>query len=427
MDRAAFAAALTEKLRRRGVRVDLSAAATLTRALAAGNAEVPGTPAHPSVPASPTTPGTPRTSGHLYWITRICLVRRSEDLPAFDAVFAEVFGEAVPADGPRNPPSSVRTRSRPDGVSEGTGGGTTGEPGAGDAGHGRPVRGRGRAPLPWATPAPHGPPSPARVALSATEQETLAQEPFETLSDAQTAQLGTWLAGAVPHLPRRRARRRRPGRGGARVDLRATLARARRTGWEPWELARQKRVRRPRRVVVLCDVSESVRTQSAAHMHLMRALVRSPARAEAFAFATRPTRLTPVLAHGDADAALERASEAVTDRFGGTRIAGSVRELLASRHGAALRGAVVLVLSDGWDAGPPEDTAAAMARLRRRAHRVVWANPRAAARGFEPRTGGMAAALPHCDVFLPAHTFAALREVVAAVADLRRPPGAPRP
>ncbi|WP_204366776.1 VWA domain-containing protein [Nocardiopsis kunsanensis] len=281
------------------------------------------------------------------------------------------------------------------------------------------MRGRGRAPLPWATPAaPSEPSSPAHVALSATEREALAGEPFETLSEDQVAQIGAWLAESLPRMPRRRPRRRRPGRCGDRVALRATLARARRT---EWELVQEERVRRPRRLVVLCDVSESVRTQSAARMHLMRALVRSSARAEAFAFATRLTRLTPVLAHSDVDAALERAGETVADRFGGTRIAASVHELLTSRHGASVRGAVVLVLSDGWDSGSPERIAAVMARLRRRAHRVVWANPRAAAPGFEPRAAGMAAALPHCDEFLPAHSFAALRDVIAAVADTASP------
>ena len=396
VDRAVFAAALTGRLRERGVRVDLSAAQTLSRALASD---------------------TPRTTGRLYWTARVCLVRRVDELPEFDAVFAEVFGEAAPVQEPRRSPSSVRTRHRDRSASEGAGRGTTAIPGTGEAGEGRSMRGRGRAPLPWATPAaPSQPSSSAHVALSATEREALAGEPFEALSEDQVAQVGAWLAESLPHLPRRRARRRRPGRGGDRVALRATLARARRTGWEPWELVREERVRRPRRVVVLCDVSESVRTQSAAHMHLMRALVRSPARAEAFAFATGPTRLTPVLAHSDVDTALERAGEAVTDRFGGTRIAASVHELLTSRHGAAVRGAVVLVLSDGWDSGSPERMAAVMARLRRRAHRVVWANPRAAAPGFEPRAGGMAAALPHCDEFLPAHSFAALRDVIAAVA-----------
>jgi len=396
VDRAVFASALTERLRERGVRVDLSAAQTLSRALASH---------------------TPRTTGRLYWTARVCLVRRVDELPAFDAVFDEVFGGASPVQEPRRSPSSVSTGHRERPTSEGAGRGTTAAPGPGEAGEGRSVRGRGRAPLPWATPtAPSQAPSPARVALSATEREALADEPFEALSEDQAAQIGAWLSEGLSRMPRRRTRRRRTGRGGDRVALRATLARARRTGWEPWELVREERVRRPRRVVVLCDVSESVRTQSAAHMHLMRALVRSPARAEAFAFATGLTRLTPVLAHSDVGTALELAGEAVADRFGGTRIAASVHELLTSRHGASVRGAVVLVLSDGWDSGPPEQMAAVMARLRRRAHRVVWANPRAAAPGFEPRAAGMAAALPHCDEFLPAHSFAALREVVAAVA-----------
>jgi len=103
---------------------------------------------------------------------------------------------------------------------------------------------------------------------------------------------------------------------------------------------------------------------------------------------------------------MEQATALVTDRFGGTRIATNLRALLASRHGNAVRGAVVIIGSDGWDSDPPEAIAAAMARLQRRAHRVVWMNPRAGAPGFAPTVSTMAAALPYCAELLPADTFA---------------------
>ncbi|MGY4682749.1 VWA domain-containing protein [Micromonospora aurantiaca (nom. illeg.)] len=106
----------------------------------------------------------------------------------------------------------------------------------------------------------------------------------------------------------------------------------------------------------------------------------------------------------------------MTDRFGGTRIATNLRGLLASPHGDAVRGAVVLIGSDGWDSDPPAELAAVMARLSRRAHRIVWLNPRAGAPGFAPLVAGMAAALPYCDRLLPAATF---RDLLDAAGQLQ--------
>src|SRR5204862_5231660 len=136
---------------------------------------------------------------------------------------------------------------------------------------------------------------------------------------------------------------------------------------EPIHLVRVRPTRRPRRIVTVCDVSQSMQAQAVAYLHLMRAFVRLGA-GEAFAFATRLTRLTPVLAHRSAEVAIDEATAAVGDRFGGTRIASNIRALLSSRHGNAVRGAIVVVGSDGWDSDPAEDLAAAMARLRRRAY-----------------------------------------------------------
>ncbi len=223
--------------------------------------------------------------------------------------------------------------------------------------------------------------------------------------------LGEWLAGAVAHWPTRRTRRHAIDSSGHRIALRATLARARGTGWEPIELTHVRPVRKLRRVVMLCDVSQSMQAQATAYLHLMRAFA-VEAHAEVFAFATTLTRLTATLSHKTAAVAVEEATERVTDRFGGTRIATNVRALLSSHHSGVVRGGIVIVASDGWDSDPPEELAAVMARLRRRAYRVVWINPRAAAPGFEPRVAAMAAALPFCDALLPADTFASLRHVI---------------
>jgi uncharacterized protein with von Willebrand factor type A (vWA) domain len=172
-------------------------------------------------------------------------------------------------------------------------------------------------------------------------------------------------------------------------------------------------------VVLLCDVSQSMQAQATAYLHLMRALAVGW-NAEVFAFATRLTRLTGSLTRRSPAEAIAAATAAVSDRFGGTRIAGNLEQLLSGRHGGLLRGAVVLIGSDGWDSEPPERLARAMARLHRRAHRVVWMNPRAAAPGFQPRVATMAAALPHCDDFLPADTFAGLAAVIEALGGPRR-------
>jgi uncharacterized protein with von Willebrand factor type A (vWA) domain len=165
---------------------------------------------------------------------------------------------------------------------------------------------------------------------------------------------------------------------------------------------------------MVADVSQSMQPYTTAYLHLMRALARSR-RAETFAFSTSLTRLTPALRHRAVDVAVAEATELVVDRYGGTHLATSLASLLRSRHGNALRGGVLVVASDGWDSDAPEELATVLARLRRRVHRLVWLNPRAGAAGFEPLVGSMAAALPFCDEFLPAHTLRSMTEALDAI------------
>jgi uncharacterized protein with von Willebrand factor type A (vWA) domain len=240
--------------------------------------------------------------------------------------------------------------------------------------------------------------------------------PFEELDEHQLALVGAWLERSVPRWPQRVSRRRRVVPGGRRIALRETIARSRRTGWEAVELSRTRAVRRPRSLTMLVDVSESMRAYSTAYLHVMRALARS-GRAETFAFSTSLTRLTPALRDRSASAAMELASEQVTDRYGGTRLATCLAELLASRHGQALRGGVLVVCSDGWDSDDPALLARAMKRARLRAYSVVWLNPRAAAPGFEPLVGSMATALPYCDAFLPAHHLRAVLDALDVIGE----------
>lgn len=365
IDRAAFAVAFATRLRRAGVPVGLTATQDFVRALS----------------VSP-----PTSTSALYWTARISLVRRQEDLAAFDAVFTAVHAE------PQAPAQPGRSDDRYAPV-----------PAASDI----TVSGGG---LPWATlpPAVDVPDDDADTELLTPQRrpsaaEALADRPFEELDPAQLALLGAWLRDALHDWPARRSRRQVRDPAGHRIALRPTMARARRTGWEPIHLVRVRPVHRPRRVVMLCDVSQSMQAQIPAFLLLMRALS-DVAQAETFAFATALTRLT-----GAADAT------AVPDRFGGTRIASNIRALLASHHADTLRGAVVIIGSDGWDSDPPADLAVAMARLRRRAHTVIWLNPRAGAAGFRPEVAAMAAALPYCDELLPADTFRALRAAISSI------------
>jgi uncharacterized protein with von Willebrand factor type A (vWA) domain len=246
--------------------------------------------------------------------------------------------------------------------------------------------------------------------------EGLADTPFEELDEQQLAQIGAWLEEAWRRWPTRRSRRRRVHPSGRAVALRQTIAASRRTGWEPLELSRTRRVRRPRSLTLVVDVSQSMQPYAAAYLHLMHALART-GRAETFAFSTSLTRLTAALRHRSATVAMQRATALVGDRYGGTNLASSLAGLLASRHGNALRGGVLVVASDGWDSDDPAKLARVLARIRLRAPRVVWLNPRAAAPGFEPLVGSMAAALPYCDAFLSAHTARAVREAWEVILD----------
>jgi uncharacterized protein with von Willebrand factor type A (vWA) domain len=248
----------------------------------------------------------------------------------------------------------------------------------------------------------------------ASRRESLATTPFDQLDPADLALLGRWFEDARQRWPTRRSRRMVRHPAGRTVALRPTLARARRTGWEPIELVRTTPASRPRRVVMLCDVSQSMQAYTTAYLHLMRAAVLCTD-AEVFAFATTLTRLTPVLSHRSVIEAIDQAERVVTDRFGGTRIAGNLRALLRSRHGGLTRGAIVIIASDGWDSDAPAELTAVMARLARRAHRVIWMNPRVAAPGYAPLVGSMAAALPYCDDLVPAHTLRGLADVLAAI------------
>jgi uncharacterized protein with von Willebrand factor type A (vWA) domain len=249
--------------------------------------------------------------------------------------------------------------------------------------------------------------------------ESLGSRDFGSLDPAELALLAEVMSQFKIATPLRRSRRFRTARGGRDVDLRQTLRRARRSGAEPLLLSRRTLRRKPRKLVVLCDISGSMQANARAMLQLLYC-ASGGAGAEVFTFATRLTRLTRVLATRPADA-LRLAGELAPDWSGGTRIGAGLREFL-DVHGTRgmARGAVVVIISDGWETGDPAELGEQMARLSRLAHRVIWVNPRTASARYQPLVGGMAAALPYCDRIVSAHRLDALAPLLDAIAGLRR-------
>jgi uncharacterized protein len=252
------------------------------------------------------------------------------------------------------------------------------------------------------------------VRASATER--LASTDFAELSPAELLMLSGLMRKLTLAVPLRRSRRPQLTPRGRQTDLRSTLRQARRTAGHPLRLARRAPLREPRRLVVLCDISGSMEPYARAMLQLLYCAA-GGAEAEVFTFATRLTRLTGTLAHVRPGMALQQAGHAAPDWLGGTRIGASIAEFNNSygRRGMA-RGAVIVIISDGWDTGDPDVLRREMERLSRVAHRIVWVNPRTQSPEYQPLAGGMAAAWPYCDAVVSAHSLNALDELTAALA-----------
>jgi uncharacterized protein len=253
-----------------------------------------------------------------------------------------------------------------------------------------------------------------------SDAELLREKDFADYTDAErelARRVMRRLAGAGPMRPSRRtrpARRRGAPPHAARPDLRQTIRSSLRTGGDPVERHWREPSERPRPLVLVCDVSGSMEPYARMLLQYMQACVAARRRVEGFVFGTRLTRVTAELAGRDPDRALERATGAAGDWSGGTRI-GDALATLNREHGRRIgRGSIVVLLSDGWDRGEPEQLSAEMARLARCAHTLVWLNPLKAHPGYEPLTRGMQAALPHVDHFLSGNSLASL----AHLADL---------
>jgi hypothetical protein len=253
----------------------------------------------------------------------------------------------------------------------------------------------------------------------ASAAEQLARKDFAELEPDELVALSRLMRELSLATPLRRTRRARRARRGDHLDVRATLRASHRTGGDPVRQIRRRRRLHHRPLVVLCDISGSMEPYSRAFLAFLHGAV-GGADAEAFVFATRLTRLTRALRGHRPDLAIGRAAAAAPDWSGGTRI-GEALQRFNDRHGrrGMARGAVVVIVSDGWETGDPALLGREMERLHRLAHRIVWVNPRKAAPGFSPTARGMAAALPYCDAFVGGHNLVALSEAIEEI-------GAPR-
>ena len=241
--------------------------------------------------------------------------------------------------------------------------------------------------------------------------EGFAGRDFAAFTPEELAAARAALSRLVWNPGERRTRRWIRGRG-ARVDLRRAIARSLRTGGDIVQLPRRRRRVRPRPLILLCDVSGSMERYSRLLLHFAHTLTRRHQRVETFVFSTRLTRITTALRASGADAALTAVSESVTDWSGGTRIGGAVREFHQRWARRVLhRGPVVLLISDGWDRGEPEELRQQIARLQRSCHRLVWLNPLIGTADYAPLTRGLQAALPYVDDFMPARTLANLTDL----------------
>jgi uncharacterized protein with von Willebrand factor type A (vWA) domain len=391
VDRAAFAVGFADRLRRAGVDVSFAGAERFAAGLEAVG---------------------PLSVDDLYWLSRLSFVTGQGQLGTFDEVFDAVFGRRA---GQVPTKRRGQQRSVPSPEDEQLRALPLAEPSATSGAEG----------LPWATvpsiafddsdESDEGSDDAVLHERRPSPVDNDMDRPFDSLDDRELERVGALIESAMTRWPHRRSRRQRATRSRGRVALRRSIQRSMRTGGDVVTLLHTRPRRRPRPVVVVVDVSGSMESYARAYLHLGRALAVGR-RAEVFVFATRLSRITPSIRARSPAEAIDRVTAAVGDRFSGTRLGSSLRTLLHHRvWNTAVRGAVVVICSDGWDADDPEQLERTMRRLSLIAHRVVWINPRAAAEGFEPRTGGMAAALPFCDHFLPGDTARSMQDVLDAI------------
>lgn len=332
----------------------------------------------------------PTRRDDVYWAGRLTLCGARDDLGRYDRAFAAYFGGEAPhrqlRPGQRPGPARLRAVRAPLGV-----------PGQ--------VEDDDDA---------------VAVTVGASRAEVLRKRDLATLTPADREEVNRMLAALSLPGERRRTRRRAPARRG-RIDRRATVREALHGRGDPRRIHWQRPRSKPRRVVMLVDVSGSMSSYADALLRFAHVATLRPGdegETEVFALGTRLTRITEELDVRDTDAALAAVAGAIPDWSGGTRLGDGLAEL-ARRRRELVRGAVLVVLSDGWERGDPARVGEAMRRLSLLARRIVWSNPRKGARGYAPLVGGMAAALPHVDDFVEGHSLGALEELARRVAGAR--------
>jgi uncharacterized protein with von Willebrand factor type A (vWA) domain len=375
---------------------------------------VPITPGRSADFARALTLVQPITRRRLYWTARGVFVSDRAQVNAFDAVFFSVFGgrpdEIIDREDERTVPAAPD--DRPTEEHEDSRRASEEESHRSGSASLRSSRSEDEDPADVGLP----------LALASGE-ELLRHKSFDALEPHELAQLYRLMSRLELATPLRRTRRHEKARHGRQVDMRRTLRASLRTSGDPMRLARRRRRIAPRRLVLLCDISGSMEPYARAYLQFLTCAAGSGPNAEAFVFATRLTRLTRALASRNPERAIQRAAAAAPDWSSGTRIGDALKEF-NDRHGrrGMARGAVIVILSDGWERGDPMVVGREMERLARLAHRIVWVNPRVSAGAFSVRAGGMVAALPYCDAFVSGHSFEALGEVVDAIGSESRDP-----
>ena len=354
-------------------------------------------------------------------------VRRRDDRPTYDAVFDRWWRQRTRRQGDFGAPPLQRPS---DEAMEGEESNGETQPMAGDerAEHDADQRG---VPIPSAGDDDAGDEDDIEGVVVAPDAysrgELLRHREFDRMTAAELRDAERLVDELIPRLEQRRTRRYELHSHGRRLAPRAMFRRNLGTGGQLMSWVWRRQVKEPRSLVVIADISGSMERHSRLLLRFVQALSSaSEVRVESFVFGTRLTRVTRLLRDRDRDRALARVAEAVNDWAGGTRIGESFRTFNQHWARRTLRtSGVVIVISDGWDRGDPAIVAAETARLRRNCHRLVWLNPLAGTPGYQPLAGGMRAAYPYVDDFLPAGTVASLErlgEILGGVrsADIRR-------
>ena len=367
-------------------------------------AGVPVTPERGGRFAAAIALASPSSTDELYWLARVTLVADQSQLDTFDRVFTQLFGgildNADERGDPNAPPAVQATRAHQASVK---------------AGHSQ-TPGQTPSSLSTRDDASDDLGSDESMIAAWSAEERLRSKDFDALTVDELLTLRVLMRDLALASPLRRSRREVRHPLGKTLDRRATLRRARRTGGDPVDRVLRRRRTKPRRVVFICDISGSMEAYARAYLQLLHCAA-GGARAETFVFATQLTRLTKQLRTRSPDQALARAGHTAPDWSGGTRIGAALKTFNDSfgRRGLA-RGAIVVIVSDGWERDNPALLRGEMERLGRLAHRVIWVNPRRANPAYEPLVGGMVAALPFIDEFVSGHSLEAMRELIETIA-----------